>query len=66
MSAFYFDRITCPYCHNQFSHKDVHFRMETFFEDEEDLNEAGKTLAGHLGNLDALMNASLEEVEEPW
>ena len=45
MSVFKYDEITCPYCHGEFSHRDVHFRMETFFEDEEDLNEDGKTLA---------------------
>lgn len=50
MSEFLFDKIICPYCHGRglpggvFSHKDVHFRMETFFEEEEDLNEDGKTL----------------------
>lgn len=44
MSVFKYDEITCPYCHGEFSHRDVHFRMETFFEDEEDLNEDGKTV----------------------
>lgn len=47
---FFYDEIVCPYCHGKdldggvFSHKDVHFRMETYFEDEEDLNDEGKTL----------------------
>lgn len=47
---FHYDAIICPYCHGKhlpdgvFSHKDVHFRMETYFEDEEDLNDEGKTL----------------------
>lgn len=50
MSEFMYDKIFCPYCHGRdlpncvFSHKDVHFRMETFFEEEEDLNDEGKTL----------------------
>lgn len=47
---FYYDAIVCPYCHGKdlpggvFGHKDVHFRMETYFEGEEDLNDEGKTL----------------------
>lgn len=52
---FYYDRIICPYCHGEklpkdrfpnkvFKHTDVHFRMETYFEDESDLNDEGKTL----------------------
>lgn len=31
-------RITCPYCFEEFSHTDVHFRMETYF-DENELND---------------------------
>lgn len=35
-------QITCPYCFEKFSHKDVHFRMETEF-DESELNDEGMT-----------------------
>ncbi len=31
-------KITCPYCFSEFSHTDVHFRMETYF-DENELND---------------------------
>ena len=47
MATFFYDRIVCPYCLGKglhegvFSHKDVHFRMETCFEEEE-LNDEGK------------------------
>ena len=50
MREFFYDKITCPFCHGRglpdgvFSHKDVHFRMETFFEDEADLNDEGLSL----------------------
>ena len=49
MSEYFYDKIICPFCHGKgltdgvFSHKDVHFRMETFFEDEADTNEEGMT-----------------------
>lgn len=36
-------KIICPYCFKEFSHKDVHFRMETYF-DENNLNEKGLTI----------------------
>lgn len=39
----YFDHIICPYClGKEFSHTDVHFRMETVF-DESQLNDEGRT-----------------------
>lgn len=34
--------ITCPYCFEKFSHRKVHFRMETQF-DESELNDEGMT-----------------------
>lgn len=34
--------IRCPYCFKSFSHEDVHFRMETEF-DENELNDEGMT-----------------------
>lgn len=46
MKKLYYDKIVCPYCHGAFSHRDVHFRMETYFEEEEDLNDEGKFLTG--------------------
>ncbi len=36
------DKITCPYCFGEFDHTQVHFRMETFF-DENQLNDEGYT-----------------------
>ena len=49
-----YNEIVCPYCHGKkldtrrfpnrtFKHTDVHFRMETYFEDESKLNNEGKT-----------------------
>lgn len=35
-------QITCPYCFAEFSHTDVHFRMETYF-DEDQLNDEAYT-----------------------
>ena len=36
----YKEAIICPYCFETFSHKDVHFRMESYF-DENNLNDEG-------------------------
>lgn len=36
----YKQAIICPYCFNTFSHKEVHFRMESYF-DQNNLNDEG-------------------------
>lgn len=36
----YKEAIVCPYCFQSFSHRDVHFRMESYF-DENSLNDEG-------------------------
>lgn len=52
---FKYDEIVCPYCHGKklpkelfpnqtFKHTEVHFRMETYFEDESELNDEGKSM----------------------
>ena len=34
-------KITCPYCFQEFRDDQVHFRMETYFEDESDIGDSG-------------------------
>lgn len=40
MSTDYKQSIICPYCFRTFSHKEVHFRMESYF-DQNNLNDEG-------------------------
>lgn len=59
----YKEAIVCPYCFQSFSHKDVHFRMESYF-DENNLNDEGyledELMQPDIENREALIAQTLE------
>lgn len=50
--------ITCPYCFEKYSHTDVHFRMETYF-DENELNDLSYSESEVLRMADSLRKQEL-------